>query len=204
MSADYSVPSPSDKVRPMTVTVAAVASYLVTVLTIVSGIASAFVGSRIVSALRAETSDLNMDAETVAALDTMVALLLALLYIIAFTPALWALGTAICAPFVLKGRNGARVTTWVFAGLGICCGAVSLPVGGNATVDTSGDPELAEALREAMASLEIPGWLSGVQLTTAILSLLFYIAIVILLALPKSNEYFRTPKPGMPSQFLDI
>ncbi len=64
-----------------------------------------------------------------------------------------------------KGKNWARIVTWVLAGLGVLSGLLSL-----------GQPEPA---------------LSRVL---SIIGLLIDIAIIVLLAMKPSNEYFRRPR----------
>lgn len=110
-----------------------------------------------------------------------------------------------------KGKNPARIVTWVIAGVSILCcfgpGIVGSAIGGlfSGIGAPSGGPgpdpaELQRALDEAL-----PSWYYPATVTLSVLSLLASIAVIVLLALPKSNEFFRKPQqtweppvPGYP------
>lgn len=95
------------------------------------------------------------------------------------------LGLAFAAAFValafgvLRGANVARIITWVVAGLAMCCfgfGSIYQVVGG------TGD--------------FLPSGYRTVTTIISVLQLIGYIGIVVLLALPASNAFFRKPKVG--------
>jgi hypothetical protein len=110
-------------------------------------------------------------------------------------PALFfGIGAVILAPLVLKGRQPARIITWVLCGLLACCQAVGVAGSGiNAgTFGQSGttngvDPQ---AVARQLAD-SLPGWVRPTQIATAALLLIFAIVVVVLLALPASNAFFR-------------
>jgi hypothetical protein len=93
----------------------------------------------------------------------------------------------------LRGKNPARIVTWVLAGIGVLCfgcsalGSASGGLTGLGTppngVDTA---EVTKQIQEA-----IPQWVRPVQTVLVVINLLALIAIIVLLALPASNEYFR-------------
>ncbi|MER5456967.1 hypothetical protein ABT008_19470 [Micromonospora sp. NPDC002389] len=106
----------------------------------------------------------------------------------------------------LRGKNGARIATWVVGGIMLCCtgfsllsglaGGMSMP-GGETTGDMPSADEVQRRLEEAL-----PGWVTPVSLLLGVISLLALLAALILLALPKANEFFRKPtqqwEPPMP------
>jgi hypothetical protein len=78
--------------------------------------------------------------------------------------------------FILRGSNVARIITWVVCGLFLCC------------TGYSGVSALS------MQDVELPGWYTAFSTASALIQLLIYIGVIVLLALPPSNSYFK-PKP---------
>ncbi|GGM43444.1 hypothetical protein GCM10011608_30180 [Micromonospora sonchi] len=105
----------------------------------------------------------------------------------------------------LRGKNGARIATWIVGGIMCCCvgfGVLSGVAGGISTPGgTSGDmPSQAEVQRQLEEAL--PSWVTPVSTLLGVISLISLLAALILLALPKANEFFRKPtqqwEPPMP------
>ncbi len=105
----------------------------------------------------------------------------------------------------LRGKNGARIATWIVGGIMFCCvgfGVLSGVAGGISTPGgTSGDmPSQAEVQRQLEEAL--PSWVTPVSTLLGVISLISLLAALILLALPKANEFFRKPtqqwEPPMP------
>jgi hypothetical protein len=98
----------------------------------------------------------------------------------------------------LRGKNGSRIATWIVGGLLFCCVGLQLlsglAGGFSAPGDTSGDmpsgDEIQRRLEEAL-----PGWVTPVTMLLGVISLISLLAALILLALPKANEFFRKPTP---------
>jgi hypothetical protein len=110
-----------------------------------------------------------------------------------------AAGLVILALLNNRGRNAARITTWVVGGISLCCGGVGLA--GSALTNSftmqspnAGTPDPAEFERRLNAAL--PSWFGPVTTLLGVLILLASLAALILLALPASNDYFRKPQPG--------
>jgi hypothetical protein len=98
------------------------------------------------------------------------------------------------------GKNPARIVTWVFAGIGLCCntGALLDSVPGAVTTSTTeGGP--TDQQFEATLTDTLPSWYTPVVMTLTVLTLIALIAVIILLALPKSNAYFRKPVAWNPA-----
>lgn len=108
---------------------------------------------------------------------------------------LLAIVLGVLALFNNQGRNGARITTWIVGGIMVCCvggGLVSNAAGGFAGGQASGggpsSDEIQRRLEEAL-----PSWVTPVSLLLNAVSLIALIVALILLALPKANEFFRKP-----------
>jgi hypothetical protein len=109
---------------------------------------------------------------------------------------LLAAGYVVLAMLNLRGKNPARIVTWVLAGLGVLClcgagvfGAASGPLLNRASTVNGVNP--AQIQKDVTAAE--PSWLEPTQITLAVVSLLALILVIILLALPASNRFFRKP-----------
>jgi hypothetical protein len=112
---------------------------------------------------------------------------------------LLAAGLAVLGLLDSRGKNPARIITWVVGGIGLCCTGANLS--GNALAgqmetggSTAGGPSQADvqnALNDAL-----PSWYSPVNITITVISLIALLSAIILLALPASNAFFRKPATG--------
>lgn len=111
---------------------------------------------------------------------------------------LLAVALAVLGVFNNRGSNGARITTWVLGGILVCCTGGGLVGGlagggfggaGQGTGDGPSPEEIQRRLDEAL-----PGWVNPVSTLIGVIGLLSLLAALILLALPKANEFFRKPK----------
>jgi hypothetical protein len=119
-------------------------------------------------------------------------------YLQAALPLLLGVLYIVLAVFVGKGKQWARITTWVIAGIAVCCNGFGLA--GSALLDSMlsgmGDVngvDVAQAAEEIAALL--PGWLTATSTALTAVALLASIVVIILLLLPPSNPYFRKPEP---------
>ncbi|MFG3553967.1 hypothetical protein ACGGAQ_06230 [Micromonospora sp. NPDC047557] len=103
---------------------------------------------------------------------------------------------AVLAIFNNRGSNGSRITTWIVGGIMVCCtgGTVLNGVGGGFTTggNSGGDMPSSEEVQRRLEEA-LPSWIAPVSITLGVISLLALLAALILLALPKSNEFFRKP-----------
>jgi hypothetical protein len=106
-------------------------------------------------------------------------------------------GYVVLASLDARGKNPARIVTWVIAGLSICfsgCGVAMNALGpssfggGSANGAPSGQ-EIQQALNDAW-----PGWYQPTLTTIGVVSFVALISAVVLLALPIANEFFRKPE----------
>jgi hypothetical protein len=110
-------------------------------------------------------------------------------------------GLVLLGVFVAKGSQPARITTWVVAGLGVICTGCTL-VPGVSSFGGQSDAR-ADELSRRMAE-EIPRWSTVLDTATGLASVLAMIGIIILLAVPAANDYFRkepTPEVWLPPTF---
>ena len=113
--------------------------------------------------------------------------------------ALFGIAYLILAIFNNRGKNPARITTWVLAGIGLCCGAVGV-IGSAASSSfnfgnsDSNMPDPADVQRQLSDAL--PSWFRPLTITLGVITLLALLAVIILLALPPANEFFRKPQPA--------
>jgi hypothetical protein len=195
--------TPAGKQRPATVTVASALLYLVAALQVAS-IAVSFLSLGVTRQVINDQFAGTPNADAVGTATT-VAIIVAICVGVVF-----AVGTTVLGVLVGRGKNPARIVTWVLGGLGVLCygcGLAGTAVSSSLTSSLSGtaDPqteELQRRLRDA-----IPAWQTAVSTVSQVLFLLLLLAIIILLALPASNDFFRrdqevwvpptwTPGPG--------
>ncbi|MEV0808905.1 hypothetical protein [Micromonospora sp. NPDC050200] len=98
---------------------------------------------------------------------------------------------------LLAGRRGARVATWVVAGLGLLCGCGGLAalVGQRAGPLRTGQTtaELLGLLGDAY-----PSWWIPVNAALSVGQALGYLVVAVLLALPAANGWFGRARPTPP------
>lgn len=77
----------------------------------------------------------------------------------------------------MRGSNVARIITWVVCGLFLCCVGFGF-IGSFQQTDA------------------VPGWYTAYSIINAALGLLIYIGVIVLLALPISNKFFKPTQPN--------
>ncbi|HTF12517.1 MAG TPA: hypothetical protein VK659_30540, partial [Asanoa sp.] len=118
-----------------------------------------------------------------------------------------AIGLVVLGFLNLRGKNAARIVTWVVGGLFVlCCGTSSLlgAAGSAMNIDSGGDaPDAADMQSKIDAAM--PGWYGPVTTTLLVIPILLVLGTLILLALPASNQWFKPkaatwepPTPGYP------
>ena len=102
---------------------------------------------------------------------------------------LLAAGFATLGILVGKGKQPARIVTWVLSGLGVLCVGCGTLFAAALPSMMSGNQDLAElttAINDA-----IPAWQRVASTVSGIATLLILITVIILLALPAANDFFR-------------
>jgi len=108
---------------------------------------------------------------------------------------LWAIGVGLLVVPVRRGIRAARTATWILVGISACCGGLGL-----VTTFQRNPPNLyqlqygtgptEEALNKVLAD-SVPGWSAVGSVVLSLVQVLAFVAVVVLLALPASHEYFR-------------
>ena len=111
---------------------------------------------------------------------------------------LFAAGMAILAIYNNRGKQTARIITWVLGGFFLCCNGFGLlgnaaTSGMNLDAGNTGGPSPREV--ETRLSDALPGWFTPISTLLTLLVVLALLGAVILLALPAANAYFR-PQPA--------
>lgn len=117
------------------------------------------------------------------------------------------IGLVVLAFLNLRGKNPARIVTWVVGGLFVlCCGIGSLlgAAGGAMNIDSGADaPDAADVQSKIDAAM--PSWHGPVNTVLLIIPILLVLGALILLVLPASNQWFKPkaatwepPTPGYP------
>jgi hypothetical protein len=184
-------PPPAAKTRPAVVTVASYLLYLVAAFEVINAIlvfATLNTVKDAINDLYANTS-LNNDGGTVIAVAYSIG---------AGINVLFALGFVILGLLDSRGKNGARITTWVVGGISLCC--VGAGLGSSALTGSlrNGSTRTGPSQSEIQSRLAdaLPSWYTPVTTTITVVTLLAILGIIILLALPASGDFFRKPAPG--------
>lgn len=176
--------------RPTTVTAARALLYVLAALSIIGVVLSLpYLG---------DLHDMYIDAYKGTKQESAGELTASFVYIAPLFGVIFAVGYAVLGFLVGKGKNAARIVTWVYLGLITCCVGGSLALGSAASSLTNGadnpngpDPkELADR-----AAAITPDWAETVSSVSNVLTVLAAIAVIVLLALPPSNGFFRKPAP---------
>jgi hypothetical protein len=179
--------------RPATVTYASWLLYLVAALQLI-GIPVALLvlgptrnAVRDVVASDPNTSSVASTIETATTIGVVVGVAFGLLFAAAWV---------VLGMLDARGKNVARIVTWVLGGVFLCCTGFGL-IGnaiGNAFSGLGGNTggvnqaDVQNKINEAL-----PGWYQPVTITLGLVEFLAMLGAVILLALPASNAYFRRP-----------
>ncbi|HEX6871748.1 MAG TPA: hypothetical protein VF163_11675 [Micromonosporaceae bacterium] len=105
-------------------------------------------------------------------------------------PLLMVAGCVVLAVMVGKGKNPARIVTWVLAGVSLLCygcGLLGTAVGN--LVPTAGTDPAAGDIEGIEAA--VPAWQQVASTVLSVLLLALMLVIIVLLALPAANDYFR-------------
>jgi hypothetical protein len=199
----YNQPVVEPQGRPATVTAAAYMLIGVAVLLVANAIISFATLSTVIDATKKAYAGIkNADQMTTAAQAAGVGF--AIFYVVV------AAGFVVLALFNMRGANPARIVTWVLGGLAVLCFGCGLAGTAASSALTTGSNQTVNGVDMAAAAKQVkdalPSWLQPTQLSIGIINLLLVILVIILLALPASNAFFRknrggpgTPDPGFPT-----
>ena len=192
--------APAPRSRPTVVTISSYLLYLVGALTVIGAVLSLSVINTMYDVYRdAYAGDTAAGTENFVVGATVVGVVITVLF---------AAGLIVLAIFNNRGRQGARITTWVIGGILVCCrgaGIFGTAATSSMNLDTGNGPSASQVEQRLMD--ELPSWYTPVTVALSVISLLAILAAIILLALPAANAYFRPapagwdpslPYPGQP------
>jgi len=113
---------------------------------------------------------------------------------------LFGIGLAVLAMFDLRGKNVARILTWVFGGLGVvCCGLGSAVSSASSfTAKTNNDSGIDTKVAADRIADAYPSWFQPASIALTVIMTVALIAVIIMLLLPEANAYFRSAKSAAP------
>lgn len=130
------------------------------------------------------------DREALPALLDQGAGVVAIVVGVAVTVAL-AAGLAVLGAFVAKGKQPARILTWVAAGLVVLCNGCVLGGAAGTGILAGRLPHGTSTTATAGATDPYPAWVDIWNTGSGLLEILALILAIILLAVPSANDYFR-------------
>jgi hypothetical protein len=183
----YTVEAPGQRRRPATVTAASALLYLVGFIELASVIVSILSIGEVLTIIDEEFAG-EPEADLISTVTTWS------LGVSIASAVLFAAGAVVLGLLVGKGKNPARIVTWVLAGIGVLCYGCGLA--GSAVSSSlqnmsgaASDPQAEEVQRRVTEA--IPAWQPAVSTIASVIVLLAFLAVIILLALPVSNDFFR-------------
>jgi hypothetical protein len=186
MSEGFAVPpGPGERVRPATVTIASALLIVVAVVYVISFIMALSIVGTMTEIFEEEFAGTEADGmEGVVAGATIAGSAINLLI---------AIGLVVLAVLNNKGKNPARIVTWVLGGIGLCCAGFGL-LGSGLSSSFGGSGDVDQERLEQRLSDALPSWFEATSLATTIISIIALAGALLLLALPPSNEFFRKPQ----------
>lgn len=189
--------TPGQRGRPASVSIAVYTQFAVGAIALISAIIAIVQTSQLMNRVRELTADVEVEGLQKSDVQTALSIVQAITYVMIIGTLLFGLAVALMGIFNLKGKNGTRITTWVLAGLGLLCGICGSIGGAASSLGGGGSQAANDELTKAFekAALEVPGWYGAASLVFTVLDVILYLAIIILLAVPASNDFFRKPRP---------
>ncbi len=181
--------------RPVPVTAAVVLLALMAAVAVGYAVVSLLVLPGTVDAFRSAAADTSASSDEVGAVAVLAG---AWTVVGAAVSLLAGVLLAALAVGLRAGRPGARVATWVVAGLGVlagCCGLVAL--GGMRAVPVRlGEEDRVTAELLARLDEAWPGWWIPLGAGLSVGQVLGYLVVAVLLVLPPAAAWFRRPSPA--------
>jgi hypothetical protein len=188
----FADPAPAPRARPSTVNLAVNLLYAAAGLEVINIIVGLLYAGKIAdNAKNAVKGTSQENAGLSAAATGTISLVVGVLIVVLLV---------LLALYVGKGKQVARILTWVLGGLAVCClgSAFALTPLSSAGWDAArkNDPDLPTWDRyNEMLYEGIPGWYQPLTVVLGVLLVLLILGAIILLALPASHPYFRKVEP---------
>jgi len=171
--------------RPTVVTIAGYLLFVLAGLQLVSLIAS----FQTFSVMRDVLPDIYRDTPMEGQEDTIITLGIAVGVGIVL---LFVAGFVTLGLLDLRGKQPARIVTWVFVGLLLCCNVLGIAgsglgnLGQNSSANGIDAEEMQRRITEAT-----PDWVQPLSLALTALQALIAISVIVLLMLPAAHPFFR-------------
>ena len=179
--------------RPLAVTLAAVILGLIALLSLCSAIIGLVALDQTVDEFQRLAASEPFTSDEV---NAVVGFLRGSLVCHAVVSVLFAILLVVLAWGVARGKQPARVLTWIVCGFGLlwaCCSGFGALASFSTVTPSSTDPD---QIAGNLAVRSLPDWAAGILLGSSVLSALGYIATAILLALPAASAYFKGRPPA--------
>ena len=187
MSEGFTSPPQPARVRPATVSTANLLLLVVAALYLIGFLINISVIGTMTEVFRAEFAGTEAEGtESVVSAFIIGASMINLLF---------AAGFIVLALLNNRGKNPARIVTWVVGAIALCCNGLGLVGQGLGTMGTTGGEIDADQLDRRLTEA-LPSWFDAANLAVIVVTLLGLLVALILLALPASNEFFRRPEPN--------
>jgi len=189
----YTVPKPERPPRPGVVTAAVWLLYLAALGWLAYGVTTILTHGARVELYR----QLNADEQNLQGTENASAI--AATAIMLVPAVLFCVGLIVLAAFNGRGKNPARITTWVVGGAAACCagyntlGAALSNVAMGSTSSIAG-VDVGEVRR--LQNELMPSWLVPAQVTIGAVQIIALLIVVVLLMLPAANRFFRRQPPA--------
>ncbi|MET7418061.1 hypothetical protein [Dactylosporangium sp. NPDC005555] len=184
----FADPASGPRARPSTVNLAVYLLYAAAAIELINVIIGLVYSSKITEgAKKAVAGTSQAGSADNQALNGTISLVVGVLLIALFV---------VLAVFIGKGKQIARILTWVLGGLALCCtvGIFGLSFVGEAGWNQlrKDDPTLPtyDEYNKLIYS-EVPGWYQPVTTLLGVLLIVAILGAIVLLALPPSHPYFR-------------
>ncbi|WP_112133217.1 hypothetical protein [Glycomyces dulcitolivorans] len=190
------LPPSGPKIRPTSVNVAVWTQFLTALLLVVTGIAMFAVQSAVGEVVEDELlNDPSLEGSGITA-DQISSLMTIIFAATAGVYLLFAVFYVILGILNNKGNRPGRILSWVLSGIALlCCGLFGLIGQIGSTTYSMNDTEYNDQMTQAVEDAT-PSWVNALDWVTLILFIVGSLVIIILLAVPASNEFFRKEEPA--------
>jgi MFS family permease len=198
-------PPPSGpKAKPTSVTAVVWTQFITAALLVVTGIGMFAVQSAVKDVAADEVmSDPSLEGSGITA-DDVGTLITVMFAAVAAVYLLFAVFYIVLGLLNNKGNRAARILSWILSGIALaCCGIGGLISQVGQTAYTVNGTEYQDDMTQAVEEAT-PGWVTVLDWITLLALIVGSLVIIILLAVPASNEFFRKeeapmgPYPGQP------
>ncbi|WP_026922844.1 hypothetical protein [Glycomyces arizonensis] len=193
----HPMPPQGPKQRPMSVTIAVWTMYLTALALIATAIGSFSVQGTVKDAVEDQVAsdpafaDAGVTSDDIATLVSVIFVAVAAVYIV------FAIFYIVLGLLDNAGKRPARILSWILAGIALACcglGGVINQVGGSTATYTVNGEEYNDELTKAIEDAT-PTWVTALEWISLLLFIVGSLAVIILLAVPASNEFFRKDEP---------